>query len=386
MQALWRLRRSIFQEEGRRIKVLTRIILYGRNAVFPGGQFEKNLLPFKAAIEAGTSSIMPYYSLPKDTEYEEVAYAYNKGILRDLLRGQLGFKGIINSDTGPIESMPWGVDDLTIEQRYLKALEAGTNMFAGNADPSQLTKVLKANPEIMPLVDESVELLLIELFQLGLFENPYVDEDAAAGIVGKEEFVRAGEEAQRKSMVLLRNSDNQLPLANDTKVYFVEYASGVEPSEASVFTGQHEGLSFVGSPEEADVVLLWLKPSIRPLFPADDSPLRVNLSSCGIDVDFVNSLTSSKPTVLAINYANPFVIDEIYNNETEDRYLGVLASFGVDPQALLDVVSGKFKPTGKMPFTTPISELAVENNKEDLPGYDEGPDYALFKFGEGLSY
>ena len=64
---------------------------YGRNAVFPGGQFEKNLLPFKAAIEAGTSSIMPYYSLPKDTEYEEVAYAYNKGILRDLLRGQLGF-------------------------------------------------------------------------------------------------------------------------------------------------------------------------------------------------------------------------------------------------------------------------------------------------------
>ena len=80
------------------------------------------------------------------------------------------------------------------------------------------------------------------------------------------------------------------------------------------------------------------------------------------------------------------MIDEIYNNETEDRYLGVLASFGVDPQALLDVVSGKFKPTGKMPFTTPISELAVENNKEDLPGYDEGPDYALFKFGEGLSY
>src|SRR5690606_40095513 len=106
---------------------------YGRNEVFPGNRFEANLLPFKAAIKAGTSSIMPYYSLPKDTKYEEVAYAYNKGILRDLLRDELGFKGIINSDTGPIESMPWGVDSLNIEQRYVKALEAGSNMFAGNA-------------------------------------------------------------------------------------------------------------------------------------------------------------------------------------------------------------------------------------------------------------
>src|SRR5690554_2281349 len=128
---------------------------YGRNAVFPGGQFDSNLLPFKAAIKAGTSSIMPYYSLPKDTEYEEVAYAYNKGILRDLLRDELGFKGIINSDTGPIESMPWGVDSLSIGERYVKALEAGTNMFAGNADPTQLINTLQENPAVMEYVDES---------------------------------------------------------------------------------------------------------------------------------------------------------------------------------------------------------------------------------------
>lgn len=126
---------------------------YGRNAVFPGERFEENLLPFKAAIQAGTSSIMPYYSLPKDTKYEEVAYAYNKGILRDLLRKELGFKGIINSDTGPIESMPWGVEDLSIGERYAKALEAGTNMFAGNADPTQLINALKGNPDLMEYVD-----------------------------------------------------------------------------------------------------------------------------------------------------------------------------------------------------------------------------------------
>jgi len=362
---------------------------YGRNAVFPGGRFEANLLPFKAAIKTGTSSIMPYYSLPKDTKYEEVAYAYNKGILRDLLRGALGFKGIINSDTGPIESMPWGVDSLSIEERYVKALEAGTNMFAGNADPTQLINTFKANPEVMVYVDESVTLLLTELFQLGLFENPYVDEEIAMEVVGKDAFVKAGKEAQRKSIVLLRNEQDRLPLADNTKVYFEDYFKDYAnpvPGTGTVYKENYPQLTFVGTPEEADVILLWLKPSMRPLFPADDSPLSVGLSACAVDVDYINSLTAKKPTILAINYSNPFVIDEIYNKETKPRFVGILATFGVEPDALLDVVTGKLNPTAKMPITTPISNQAVDNNKEDVPGYDEGPDYPLFKFNEGLSY
>lgn len=347
------------------------------------------MLPFKAAIAAGTSSIMPYYSLPKDTEYEEVAYAYNKGILRDLLREELGFKGIINSDTGPIESMPWGVDDLSIQQRYVKALDAGVNLFAGNADPTQLIETIKANPDVAAFVDESVHLLLIELFQLGLFENPYVDEAKAAEIVGKSEFVEAGKEAQRKSIVLLRNESNALPLAENTKVYFEDYQkSYTNPVSGGgeVYEGDYPNLTFVATPEEADVILLWLKPAIRPLFPADDSPLMVNLSNCAIDVSYVNALTTKKPTILAVNYANPFVIDEIYNVQTQERFQGVVATFGVEPEALLDVVSGKFNPSGKMPITTPISNQVVENNKEDVPGYDEQGDYGLFLFGEGLGY
>lgn len=362
---------------------------YGRDAVFPGNRLEENMLPFKAAIKAGTSSIMPYYSLPKDTKYEEVAYAYNKGILRDLLREELGFKGIINSDTGPIESMPWGVDSLTIEKRYVKALEAGINLFAGNADPSLLIKTLKAHPEVMPLVDESVELLLKELFDLRLFENPYVDVENATKTVGKADFVAAGKEAQRKSVVLLRNEQKQLPLAKGTKVYFEDYQKTygkVDALAGKVFDKTYDGITFVKTPEEADVILLWIKPAIRPLFPSDSSPLKVNLSNCAINVDYVNKLTAKKPTILAVNFANPFVIDEIYNDNTKDRFVGVIGTFGISEDALLDVVSGKFKPTGKMPFTTPISQQAVETNKEDVPGYDEGPDYPLFKFGEGLSY
>src|SRR6187399_1330393 len=173
---------------------------WGRNEIFPGGMFSNNLISFKAAIKAGTSSIMPYYSIPVGTKYEEVAYAYNKAILRDLLRKQLGFKGIINSDTGPINMMPWGVEGLSIEERYAKALEAGVNIFSGNADPTFLLKAAKEGRAQLKYIDESVGLLLEEKFNLGLFENPYVDETKANLIVGNASFQARADEAQRKSI------------------------------------------------------------------------------------------------------------------------------------------------------------------------------------------
>src|SRR6185295_18289255 len=127
----------------------------GKNEIYPGGMFDNNLIPFKAAIEAGTSSIMPYYSIPVGTKYPEIAYAYNKPILKYILRDQLGFKGIINSDTGPIDMMPWGVESLPVTERYKLALESGVNLFSGNADPGKLLESLKLYPDLAPLVDES---------------------------------------------------------------------------------------------------------------------------------------------------------------------------------------------------------------------------------------
>ena len=124
--------------------------------------FENNLIPFRAAIKAGTSSIMPYYSFPVGTKYDTLAYAFNKRILQDLLRKELGFKGIINSDTGPIEMMPWGVEALTINERYKLAIEAGVNIFSGSADPAKLIETLKTYPTLMSLVDDSVYRLLLE--------------------------------------------------------------------------------------------------------------------------------------------------------------------------------------------------------------------------------
>src|SRR5687768_1268260 len=264
---------------------------YGKEEVFPGGMLENNLLPFKAAINAGTSAIMPYYSIPVGTKYEEVAYAYNKAILRDLLRKQLGFKGIINSDTGPINMMPWGVESLSIEERYAKALEAGVNIFSGNADPTLLLKAAKEGKAQIKYIDESVLLLLEEKFNLGLFENPYVDDKKANEIVGNASFQARADLAQRKSIVLLRNEDKLLPLKRATKVYFEAYQrpngrSGNAEPQIYANAAYSNNITFVSTSDEADIILLWLRPSMRPLFPSNDKPLRVVLSECAVDVGY----------------------------------------------------------------------------------------------------
>jgi beta-glucosidase len=366
---------------------------WGKNAHYPGGMFDYHVKPFIAAINAGTSSIMPYYSAPKDKSMEEVGFSYNKAIIQDLLRKKLGFKGIINSDTGPIDMMPWGVENLTIVQRYQKALDAGVDIFSGGADPALLLETVKTGLVSETRINESIARLLKEKFDLGLFENPYVDADAAVKTVGNAEFQKKADLALRKSIVLLRNDAKLLPISKKanggpTKVYFETYkeSGGRGQAQGSAINVnkpkiQNPNIEFVSTKEEADVVLLWLIPSGGGLFSSGGQAIELSLSKNRVDVAHVNEILNAKPTILAINFTNPWVIDEIDKGKAQT----ILATFGTTQDALLDIVSGAFKPTGKMPFTTPISEKAVSENKSDVPGFME-PNYALFKFGDGLNY
>jgi len=363
---------------------------WGKKEVYPGGMFNYHLIPFQAAIDAGTSAIMPYYSLPSGTQYEEVGYAFNKGILTDLLRNQMGFKGIINSDTGPLTGMPWGVENLTKEERYKKAIEAGVNLFSGESDPSMLIHLIDSGVVDISYIDNSVFLLLKEKFELGLFENPYVDPDAAEKLVNNDTFKEKASLALRKSIVLLRNENETLPLKPKTKVYF-ESLQGSSRGPASgapnIFPANNNkyDLEFVKTPGEADVLILWIQPAGNALFGSTGAPISLSLSKCGVDVEYVNKLTAKKTAILVINYTNPWVINEVYN-ESAKNIPSVLATFGTTPDALLDVITGRFNPTGKMPFATPLSDEAVEKQKEDVPGFMEEEGYALFKYDEGLSY
>ena len=362
---------------------------WGKVEHFPGGKFDNNLIPFKAAIKAGTSAIMPYYSLPHDTPFDTIAYAYNKAVIHDLLRTKLGFDGIINSDTGPIEMMPWGAENLTINERYKRTLEAGVNLYSGTADPGKLLETVKSGMVDTALINASVYRLLMEKLKLGLFENPYVDVDAAEKIVGNPAFQAKANLAMRKSIVLLRNDSHMLPVKPSTKIYFESYYQKKDVAPGHVYSanaGYASTIEFVNTPEAADIILLWLTPGPKSLFESDGSPIYLSLSKNGIDTAYVNNLSSKKPTILAINYTNPWVIDEIYNKTTMPHVKGIIATFNTTPDALLDIISGKFKPSGKMPFTTPISEEVVMKQLSDVPGYLKGPDYPLFKYGEGLTY
>lgn len=235
-------------------------------------------------------------------------------------------------------------------------------------------------------IDQSIRRLLKEKFDLGLFENPYVDIEHAKKIVGNEEFQAQGDLAMRKSIVLLKNDQNLLPIKAKTKVYFESYfEKNKEISPTVIFQKADSSYDFqmVDSKQEADLVVLWLNPHFNSLFSSDGSEIDVRLSKNKINVDYVNEVTSQKPTVVVVNFTNPWVISEIQNAGLHT----LLATFGNTPEGILDVLAGKINPSGKLPFTIPASIEHVKSNLSDVPGYLEKTEgYALFKFGFGLQY
>jgi beta-glucosidase len=253
-----------------------------------------------------------------------------------------------------------------------------------------LIEIIDSGKIDINLINNSVLRLLNEKFILGLFENPYVDVDYAEKSVNNEKFQERAALALRKSIVLLRNEKDALPVKPKTKIYFESLqrnARGPVSDVPNVYlvNDNKYDVEFVKTPAEADALILWLQPTGNSLFASTGEPISLSLSKCGVDVAYVNKLTAKKKSILVVNYTNPWVINELYNEKTKN-VVGVLATFGTKADALLDVITGKFNPSGKMPFSTPVSDEAVTNQKEDVPGYLEGSGYALFNYGEGLSY
>ncbi len=192
---------------------------YGKFDVYPGGHFDYHVRPFKAAIDAGAAEIMPYYSIPKGITNEPVGNAFNREIVTDLLRGKLGFKGVVNSDSGITTSMVWGVENLTVEQRYRKAIDAGTDVFSNDATPEDIVNLARKGEVAESRIDESARRILRVRFALGIFENPYADPEVGARTVRSAEFEAKALAAQRQSIVLLANGKDVLPLRAGARVF-----------------------------------------------------------------------------------------------------------------------------------------------------------------------
>lgn len=357
---------------------------YGREQVYPGDNFEAHLKPFRKAVDVGTSAIMPAYGLPIDLKVdgeaiEPVAFGFNKQILTGLLREKMGFGGVICADWGILtdatifdKTLParaWGMEDATPVERAVKAMLAGTDQFGGEQDTNLLKEAI--HQELIPLsrLDEAAYRMLLVKFQLGLFDNPFVDEDAAEDIVGNPDFIAAGLEAQGKSMIILKN-DGILPLAPDQKVY----VEGFTP-EAAEKLGD-----VVETPTEADVAVIRLDP---PFEPRNDLALEAFFNQGTLNyrpglVKRIEYLAKELPVVVDANLERPAILTPLV-----DSLSAILADVGVSDEVAAEVILGERNPEGKLPFDVPRSMEAVRASKEDLANDSENP---LFKSGHGESY
>ncbi len=353
---------------------------YGKEQVYPGNNFDYHLKPFEAAFKAGTAQIMPYYGMPVGTPLEEVGFGFNKDVVTGLLREKYGFDGVVCTDWSLLKPFKilgrtvmaeraWGVEHLSLLERAKKILDAGVDQFGGEACPEVIIQLVREGKISEDRIDQSIRRLLRDKFKLGLFDNPYVDVEAAEKIVGQKEFRETGDLAQRKSITLLKNEKKTLPLKGGLKIY----VENIKPEVIEKYGQAVKDLA------EADVAILRLsspyqkrKGLMEGFFHAGDLDFKEPEKSR------ILKIMDQVPTIVDIYLERPSVFPEI-----AEKSVALLANFGASDDAILDVIFGKFIPQGKLPFEIPSSIEAVLKQKEDLPYDSENP---LFKFGHGLSY
>jgi beta-glucosidase len=360
---------------------------YGKNQAYPGDNFDYHLIPFRAAIAAGTAQMMPYYGVPVGQTSEDVGFGFNRETIAGLLQDSLGFEGIVCTDWGLITPakilgislerfMPiagvknFGVEDLTPVERVHKALEAGVDQFGGEMRPEYVVQLVEEGTLTQPRLDHSVRKLLTLTFRLGLFDEPYVDVLAVAERVGTDAAVQLGYESQLRSQVLLTNKERggkpTLPLAPGTRIYVQNLDSAVAAEFGTV----------VPTPAEAEIAIVDLAPPFGPERSGLFHQGRLYYTQDELEPLF--TVMRQAPTVVTTYLERPSVIPDI-----ADSAVAILANFGTTDRAIFDVLFGRFSPEGKLPFEMPSSWEAVLNQQEDVPFDSENP---LFPFGHGLTY
>ncbi|MED5613042.1 glycoside hydrolase family 3 protein [Janthinobacterium sp. P210005] len=376
---------------------------YGRYMTYPGNNFAYHVKSFEGAFTAKAASVMPTYALPDGNitidgiTLEQVAAGFSKTMLTDLLRGKYGFEGVILSDWGITSDCdancrngtpagvapsfigfgtPWGMENATKAERYVKAVTAGMDQFGGVTEAPYLTQAVQRGQLTEARINASARRILIQKFKQGLFEHPFVDAAKAATTVGKADFIEAGLEAQRRSLVLLENKDKVLPLATTVKKV---YLYGIDAAVAKQY-----GYTVVATPQEADVALLRVAAPYEILHPnyifgSMQHEGRLNYVDGDADYEAIKNAAKYAPkTVVTVYLDRPAILGNV-----QDKASAILANFGVSDGALFDVLTGKAKPQGKLPFELPSSMAEVQVQKSDVP-YDTA--HPLYKFGYGLGY
>jgi beta-glucosidase len=380
---------------------------YGRFASLEGDRLAYHLIPFEGAFEAHVAAVMPTYAILqgatlKGKPLEQVGAGFNAELLGPLLRGRYKFRGVILSDWAITNDcsaacqqgapaggeasvkdigMPWGVETLSKPERFAKAINAGVDQIGGTDEASEIVGGVQSGLISKARVREAAGRILLEKFQVGIFEQPYVDEARAGAIVGNPEFVREGQMAQARSVVLLKNDPAAttgkplLPLrTSGLKVYLY----GINPEAARA-----AGWQVVSEPAQADVAILRAPPPFHTehpgyFFGSRQHEGRLNFVSADPAFAELLRVSRSTPTIFMTTLERPLILTDVMPHA-----VAVLGDFGIADEPLLKLLSGQLHPEGHLPFELPRSAVAVQQQKSDLPDDSLNP---LFPRGFGLQY
>ena len=414
----------------------------GKYAVYPGNNramHKRSFVEGAFKLEGGTqmaSAVMPIYSIlwNQDPSGENVGGSYSKWMIESQLRQEAKFDGVVCTDWGitkdmkvlhsPIGGKPWGVEQLSEAERHYKILQAGVDQFGGN---NEIVPVLKAyqmwckeqgEESARQRFEVSARRLLLNMFRVGLFENPYLTLEETRNTVGNPDFMKEGYEAQLKSVVMLKNQSKALPQSEKKKVFVpkrhfpaipgmwggISEEKTEEPIDLALLAKYYD---VVEQPEKADFALCLIQePSTGIGYSLDDvkrggngyMPLSLqyddytatyarDVSIAGGDpmektnnrsfkgktvktynrddmlmVQKTKEAMGDKPVIVVIETGRPVVLSEI-----EPYADALLISFKVQHQALLEIISGKAEPSALLPMQMPADMKTVEEQQEDVP-------------------
>ena len=439
---------------------------YGKFAVYPGNNFQMHLRTFtEGAFKLNGSTkkaaaVMPYYTISynQDTKNgENVGNGYSKYLVTDLLRNKYGYDGVVCTDwlvtanEGPKPDMfmgkSWGTEKLSVAERHYKVLMAGVDQFGGNNDAKPVLEAYAMGVKeygeafMRKRFEQSAVRLLLNIFRVGLFENPYVDPNETKVIVGKPEFMKAGYDAQLKSIVLIKNQNKTLPIAKGKTVYVPKRTTpaglnffGAPVPEKTEYPVNIELIkryyTVTDDPTKADFAMVFIKSPISGGYsradreaggngyvpislqlkdytavdarehsiaagdPVIDSTItdrsykgKTSKSNSYPDLNTIletKKAMNGKPVIVSVALTNPMVFGEF-----EKEVDAIVGEFGVQIDAQMDIVSGIVEPSGLLPMQMPINMSVVEKQFEDVP-HDMTPykdaQGNVYDFGFGLNW
>ncbi len=361
---------------------------YGRHVKVDEQNLELHIAAFQGAFEQHVGAVMPTYAvlnqLTVDGQPIDVGAGYSKYLLKDLLRQQKGFDGLIISDwyitldcnqqcrepnqkQGEEDvSMAWGVEDLPRIERFIRGVNAGIDQFGGENDTQPLIEAVLGGAIDESRIDASVKRALLSKFQQGLFENPYVAEQVTLD----QEAIETAYRTQARSQVLLQGAAS-LPLSQGLTVY----SAGMDSAVLA-----NAGFHVVDDIERAELVIIRTSTPFERLHPYQffselQKEGRLNFQPGDEAYDILQRAPKDSTVVFSVFMDRPPILSTII-----ERADIVIGNFGVSDEAFVASLFGTLPIEGRLPFELPSSMTAVEAQHSALPDDSKQP---LFPFGFG---